>query len=353
MRDAQGEPSGVVRGRGRRSLRRVPSRAGRRVGQAVRVAFLGTLAGLAGWVSADVLVMQNGDRLTGQLVGMIGERFTFETEYAGSLVVDRNAVAHVETDEEFEIVDATGGRRMAALTEALPLEPVAVIQRNRLRALSLVDAWQTHVDLSAAAATGSRDARDFRVLAESVLRRGRMEHQLRLDLLEEEVDGVTTGDVLYVDYGLKVSTGPAWYLAGNAQYYQDRLKGIGQRVALGGSLGRRLRDTSFERWSVELGVSQVFEERGGHDSTGPAARWGFDYVRFLRGTRLEVFHNHGVLVRAESERGMSIDASTGVRYHLGDWWNANARVDVRHETKPPEESAGSDVTYAVGLGVRF
>ena len=119
-----------------------------------------------------------------------------------------------------------------------------------------------------------------------------------------------------VDYGLKVSTGPAWYLAGNAQYYQDRLKGIGQRVALGGSLGRRLRDTSFERWSVELGVSQVFEERGGHDSTGPAARWGFDYGRFLRGRRLELFHNHGVLIRAESDRGMSIDASTGVRYHL-------------------------------------
>ena len=352
MKDAEGEPNGFI-GRHGRSLRRDFSPAGRLVGQAVRVAFLGTLAGLAGWVSADVLVMHNGDRLTGQLVGMIGQRFTFETEYAGSLVVDRNAVAHVETDEEFEIVDETGERRMAVLTETLPLEPVAVIRRNRRRALSLVDAWQTHVDLSASAATGSRDARDFRVLAESVLRRGRIEHLLRLDLLGEEVDGATTGDVLDVDYGLKLSMGPAWYLAGNAQYYQDRLKGIARRVALGGSLGRRLRDTSFERWSVELGVSQVLEERGGDDSSGPALRWGFDYGRSLRGTRLEVFHNHGVLVRAESERGMSIDASTGIRYHLGDWWNANARVDVRHETKPPEGSAGSDVTYAIGLGLRF
>ena len=53
------------------------------------------------------------------------------------------------------------------------------------------------------------------------------------------------------------------------------------------------------------------------------------------------------------DRGVSIEASTGVRYHLGARWNANARVDVRHETEPPDDNPASDVTYAVGLGVRF
>ena len=191
------------------------------------------------------------------------------------------------------------------------------------------------------------------MLAESVLRRGRMEHQLRLDLLGEELDGATTGEVLDVDYGLKVSMGPAWYLSGNAQYYQDRLKGIGQRVALGGSVGRRLRDTSFERWSVELASARCWRSEAVTTRRAPRSGGGSTTDGSCGARRLEVFHNHGILVRAESERGMSIDASTGVRYHLGDWWNANARVDVRHETKPPEESAGSDVTYAVGLGVRF
>ena len=311
------------------------------------------LVAVAGCAAADVLVLENGDRLTGEFVGLAGDRIMFETAYAGSLVVDRKAVAHVETDEAFELVDEAGSRRMAVLTADEPLAPLAVIRRNRLRGLSLADSWQTHVDLSASAASGSRNAEDYRVLAESILRRGRMEHQLRTDVLGEAVDGVRTGDLLDVDYGLKVSLGPAWYTAGNAQYYQDRLKGIGERVALGASMGRRLRDTSFERWSVELGVSQILEERGGDDSTGPAARWGLDYGRFFWGNRLEVFHNHGILVRAESERGMSIDASTGIRYHLGARWNANARVDVRHETEPPEDSTGSDVTWAIGLGLRF
>lgn len=320
----------------------------------LRDGVLGTvLVAVGGCVAADVLVMKNGDRLTGDLEGMAGDRVMFETGYAGALVVQRDAVAHIETDEAFELVEESGARRMAVLTERETLAPLAVIRRNRLRGLSLADSWQTHLDLSASAASGSRDAEDFRVLAESILRRGRMEHQLRTDVLAEEVDGVRTGDLLDVDYGLKVSFGPAWYVAGNAQYYQDRLKGIGERVALGGSLGRRLRDTSFERWSVELGVSQVLEERGGDDSAGPAARWGLDYGRFLWGNRLEFFHNHGVLVRAESDRGVSIDASTGIRYHLGAWWNANARVDVRHETEPPEDSTGSDVTWAIGLGLRF
>ncbi len=308
---------------------------------------------VAGCAAADVLVLENGDRLTGEFVGLAGDRIMFETAYAGSLVVDREAVAHVETDEAFELVDEAGGRRMAVLTADEPLAPLAVIRRNRLRGLSLADSWQTHVDLSASTASGSRDAEDYRVLAESILRRGGMEHQLRADVLGEAVDGVRTGDLLDVEYGLKVSLGPAWYAAGNAQYYQDRLKGIGERIALGASMGRRLRDTSFERWSVQLGVSQILEERGGDGSTGPAARWGLDYGRFFWGNRLEVFHNHGILVRAESERGMSIDASTGIRYHLGARWNANARVDVRHETEPPEDGTGSDVTWAIGLGLRF
>ena len=309
---------------------------------------------MAACAGADVLVLQNGDRLTGELVGLAGDRVMFETEYAGSLVVDREAVAHIETDDAFELVERNGSRRMAVLTEDEPLAPVAVIRRNRLRGLSLADSWQTHVDVSASAASGSRDEEDFRVLAESTLRRGRMEHQVRADVLGEEVDGERTGDLLDIDYGLKVSFG-----AGLVRRRQ-------RAVLPGPPQGhRRTRGARWQRGApaprhvVRALVGGTRRQPG----PGGAGRRRLHRSRGALGPGLRTLPV-GEPPRTVPQprrpgagrvgaRRVSIEASTGVRYHLGARWNANARVDVRHETEPPEDNPASDVTYAVGLGVRF
>ena len=95
----------------------------------------------------------------------------------------------------------------------------------------------------------------------------------------------------------------------------------------------------------------VVEELDGMSEENPALRWALKYNRHLWSKRLEVFHDHSLLVIPD--RGEVIGSSTGLRLRVNHRIDTNLRVDVRHETEPPVDNEKTDVTYSVGVGVKF
>ena len=75
------------------------------------------------------------------------------------------------------------------------------------------------------------------------------------------------------------------------------------------------------------------------------------YNRYLWSKRVEIFHNHSLLVIPSG--GEVIDSSTGIRMAMSDRIDTNLRVDLQHETEPPEGSEKTDVTYSLGIGIKF
>ena len=65
---------------------------------------------------ADVVVMQNGDRFTGEVNRIWGNDLSIEPEYADEFVVDLDKVAYVESDREFELT-LDDGREVTARLE--------------------------------------------------------------------------------------------------------------------------------------------------------------------------------------------------------------------------------------------
>jgi putative salt-induced outer membrane protein YdiY len=53
------------------------------------------------------------------------------------------------------------------------------------------------------------------------------------------------------------------------------------------------------------------------------------------------------------DRGEVFDSSTGLRLAMTDRVDSNFRVDLQHETDPPDGSEKTDVTYSIGVGVKF
>ena len=172
-------------------------------------------------------------------------------------------------------------------------------------------------------------------------------------LSKEEAEEVDTKDLVDLDYGYKRFISEKWFASGNAEYFQDKIKDIDQRITLGAGMGYQFWDNSLGSFSTDLGVSMVREELVDDDETNPAIRWGLDYRRLLMGERLEVFHKQAVLFIPDSDRGEVLSGSTGARYALNEWLNATARVDVIHETEPQPGNSKTDVTYSVGIGVKF
>ncbi len=188
---------------------------------------------------------------------------------------------------------------------------------------------------------------------DSIATQGKFEHRGYLYLDTDESEGETTRDTFDAGYDLRYYFRDKWYALGSIGYFKDELKDIDSRITLGAGVGYQFFGTDIASLSTDLGVVMVLEDLDGDSESNPALRWGVDYQRWLDFEKLEYFYGHEVLKILDSDRGEIYKANTGIRIHLSERWNANARVDMIHETKPPVGSHKTDLTYSIGVGLIF
>lgn len=315
--------------------------------------------------AADVVVLNNGDRLSGVVDSIDGEQVLLKTDYAGIVPINMDAIVQLETDQAFDIdVGGTqhngrfafdGQQQIVTDEQTQPVELAAVSRagQNRLKIPSLGREWTSRADVALVISNGNSDTQSLNTLVESTLTRDRVEHAVSLLVANEEAEEETTKEQFDLDYAYKRFLSEQWYASGNAEYFRDDLKGIDQRVTLGAGMGYQFWDDSFGSLSTEVGISAVQEKRDGAEETDPAIRWGLAYKRFLLAKKLELFHKQSVLYIPDSDRGEVLSSSSGARYALSNRIDTTARVDVRHETEPSPGNSKTDVTYTLGVGVRF
>lgn len=319
---------------------------------------------LAAW--ADVLYLKSGDRLTGKVDSIAGQRVVLDTDFAGRLAVKLDTIKSIETDEAFNLKledgeqlsgklvtrdDAQGVAVDESAPEPLVLADLRSAGQSNLALTNLGSEWSSRADLSAAVSRGNSDTDAYNALIESGLKRNRSEHLVTLLLSQEEAAGDSTKDQLKFGYGYKRFFAEQWYFSGNGEYFQDQLKDIDYRITAGAGIGYQLWDNSFGALSVEAGASSVIEKLAGEKEENPAFRWAAKYNRFLWSKRLELFHDHSILIIPD--RGEVFAASTGLRLAINDRLDTSVRVDLQHETDPPLDSEKTDVTYSVGVGIKF
>ena len=311
---------------------------------------------------ADVVVMKNGDQMTGTVDSISGGNLLLNTEYAGAVPIKLDAIASVTTEEEFDV--RVGGEKISGkfttadegiLIGDQPVELAAIKRagQDNIAAIDLGTDWTSRADVGVVISNGNSDTESINVLIESALKRGKSEHLVSLLINQEEAEEVTTKDQTDFDYGYKRFVSDKWYAAGNFEYFKDELKDIDQRLTLGAGMGYQFWDNSLGALSVEAGVSAVREDLDGEEEDNPAFRWALDYKRLLLNKKMEFFHKHSLLVIPDSDRGEVISGSTGLRYAINDRIDTSARVDVIHETEPAPGNSKTDVTYTLGVGVKF
>lgn len=326
------------------------------------------LAALAGPAGADVVNLNNGDRLTGKVDSIAGGRVILETEFAGRILVDMAHVASLETEDAYDVRIKDGGSvegrfltgpqgQVLVLeddqTRPIELAEVRDAGQSKLALTRLAAGWSTRADLSAAISDGNTETESYNALVEAILKQDRVSHGFTLLFSQEEADNETTKDQTQFDYAYKRFVSEKWYASGNAQYFQDDLKDIDYRITAGAGMGYQFWDDSFGALSTEAGLSYVYEKNIEGKEKDPALRWALDYNRFLWSKRLEFFSKNSVLAILASGRGEIYQTSTGLRLAVNDHLDTTFRVDLRHETDPPLDNEKTDTTYSLGVGVKF
>ncbi len=341
-----------------------------------------TLALAAGVVAlparGDVVLMKNGDRLTGKAVHKTGDELVFDTNYAGTLKLKWSDIASLVTDKPVSLMiseeqilggklgsgsapghaeftpttpaHATGGEGLAprdiALANVRFLNPT--LEESGAGIL-----WSGHVAVGGASTSGnsvnstshvsvdtSGRARHYRIL-------GGAEYNHATDHDNETVDNWRAHGEYDRFYANKMFS----YTRATGEH--DPFKALELRSTLGGGLGYQFFESPALNLSLQGGVDYVdVNNINVPDDRYAAGAWVLRYDQKPWGWNVQFFHQEDGTVSVNSAGTVVLHTQTGVRAPLGLGINATMQYnyDWTNQPAPGRVSADRTLLFTLGYG---
>ena len=314
---------------------------------------------------ADVVVMQNGDRITGDVKRIWGEDLNIEPEYTDEFVIELDKVAYVESDRDFDLT-LEDGREVTARLEGAGANGTQTItyegqtrQAPIITLNQIVEAddgafdWESHIDWSSTVTTGNTDSTVARVSADSKIEIGDHRHIATLLVADEETGGVKTKDQDYLTYTYNWLFSDKWFLGAGATYETDPIKQLDRRSSIGTGIGRDIWNFNDRTMSFELGLGTLEESLAGVSESSTFAYWKYRFTYDFAGLDLEAYHNHQISSYLSGRDNLFAKSSTGLRYEIGDLFYLTMSLNVDYESDPPPGVDTEDSTWVIGAGFEF
>ena len=315
--------------------------------------------------TADVVVLKNGDRITGEISRIWDEEITIEPGYSDEFNIDVPAVAYIESEREFEIeladgrelvvtfpgADAEGNQiiKTGGETEILPFSNMLELDEPE----DYYD-WESLVDLSGDLKKGNTDSRNTKLRAASSLKLGDHRHIGEFNLYREIVAGVTTKDQTIVNYNYNWLFSEPWFFSALTTFESDPIIQLDSRVTVSAGIGLDVWNTADRSLNVQLGVGARKEEIGNESGTSSVATWVLRYSQDFFSDDLTLYHQHSIIPTINGRENTSFRTTTGLRYEITDLLYANISLDYDYETEPADAATRSeDLVLLFGLGLEF
>ncbi len=329
--------------------------------------FAVVLIGLAcGPALADVVVMQNGDRITGEVNKIWGNDLSVEPDYADEFVLELDKVSYIESVRDFDLTLEDGREVKARFEGAGSSGTQTVTYDGQTRQVPLVTLnqavetdtgeldWDSHIDWSSTLTTGNTDSKVARVAADSTIELGDHRHIATLLVADEETLDVKTKDQTFLTYSYNWLFSEKWFLGAGASYETDPIKQLEDRTILGTGIGRDIGNFHDRTMNFELGLGKLDEKLAGVSETSTIAYWKYRFTYDFAGTDLEVYHNHQVTSYLSGRDNLFAKSSTGLRYEVGDdLFYLTMSLNVDYERDPPPGVKSEDSTWVIGAGFEF
>ncbi len=321
--------------------------------------------------AVDVLVMKNGDRITGEITRIWDGEITIEPEYSDEFNVDVPAVSYIESEREFEI-DLADGRELVVTFPGADAEGNQIIKTGSGTEVLLLSNmleldepedyydWESFVDLSGDLKKGNTESRNTKLRADTTLKLGDHRHIGEITLFREEVTDVTTNvdittkDQTLVNYNYNWLFSDPWFFSALTTFERDPIIKLDSRVTASAGIGLDIWNTPQRTLNVQLGVGVRAEEIADESTTSSVATWVLRYSQDFFSDDLTLFHNHSIIPTINGRRNTSFRTSTGIRYEITDLLYANISLDYDYETVPADDTTVSeDIVVLFGLGLEF
>lgn len=318
----------------------------------------------------DVVILQNGDRLTGTVETMAGGLLTFATELAGKVKIDIQKIKSIETAEPVTLVLPSGEKVQVILkgieNGQLILEKKE-IDISWLNVVSInppnpkapdTPKWTGSLTSNFGLTRSDREAQNFDVNADAKYKRDRQAWQARgsyYHARQSNGDGdlQTTRDAWYArgQYDYFVQDRRFYY--GNLRFDHDAIKDLDLRTVAGAGAGFTIVRNERTNYRIEVGGSYVDERyRGGDRSDTLGMQFGSGLLHRVNGS-MTLSHDLTVVADPGKIDDYLLVSDFALRSALNRAMFSELRFVFDYDPIPRDGSRKDNYRYVMGLGFRF
>ncbi len=313
----------------------------------------------------EFIIMQNGDRITGEIKQIWDGELTIEPAYADEFAVDVADIAQIESARSFEVeladgseatvipsgVDDAGNQRL--VYEDGRTVTLAIGQITELNEIDDYFDWDSRIDASSVVNRGNTTSETIRIVANTNLKVGDHRHIGDLVLADESVNREPTKDQTLLEYNYNWLFRDAVFFGAGASYERDPIRNLERRVIVGSGVGYDFWDDAQRTLSMQGGLGYKSENIDDNNEVNSIAYWSLRFSYDFRGGDLNLFHNQRLDTTLSGRRNSVVKTSTGVRFEITDLMYANLQFVYDYETNPASAAQKKDTSVLAGIGLEF
>jgi hypothetical protein len=316
---------------------------------------------------ADTVWLNNGDRLTGEIIVLDGGKLALKTKYAGRVLIDWKDI-NTLTSEQPLLVKRSGfeGQHSQRLEAAAPGQVQVLNGQKQTVALSEIKqlvpprplikdfVWEGNLDAKLELERNQNDTDEFKLKGDTRISHDVWRHVLSGELERETKNNQQVERNWQLEYDLDRFITEQWFVRSSVQERRNAFESIDRVSSYGIGPGYRFWDDELGRFEL-IGQYQRFNLHANANAANPgrtdfdAGSLEWDYKRLLAGTRLELYSTGQVALPLIDQVDYVFEGEAGLRYRVNEW----ARISLLYELNQSRGlgQTASDRQYMLGFGV--
>lgn len=285
---------------------------------------------------AQTIQLNNGDRLTGEIVSQTAEFIEFKTDF-GTFTLPTTKVVPIAVETP-----------AADLSAALVPSPEAPEEPGLWNAK-----WSGIANMGGDVTSGNSQTNALFADAEVTARWEQHRAKISMDYYWEE-DGEVVIDNRSIAAEHNYFFAPKWFYYSRAAFKQDEIASLNLRSNLGAGFGYQIFETDEKILDINFGPSWLYHDYATDENTSaPAANWSLNYDQVIWESAFAVFHNHQLVVPLDQANAFIIESETGLRIPLHAGLVATGEIDFDWSNVPASGATEEDITYSLKLGYEW
>lgn len=324
------------------------------------VAMTWLLMGPVGAGAADVILLKNGDRVSGDIITMEDTVLTVDTDYADVIKIDWDDVDGLTSDKPLWVAFHDGavipddvGVRDGDRLILFRLEPGGPIQLNKIKTINLFElTYRGNLGIGGSATSGNTSTETVNASGTLTVNKGW--HRIILDGRANR--GKAQGEVTAQNASLNTR----WdYFLSKRAYIPfinfleyDKFQDLSLRSTTIIGAGYDILDRRANFLTVAAGPTVVYQNFTSEPATViPAFSWQTRWQLEFLGGDLKLWHDHIGTRDFGRDDAVRVNANQGISVKIYKDLSIRFEYNVRYNSKPAEDRKATDSTIIFGLSL--